>query len=274
MEKFKKLLQIAKTGKIHSEGSKEPVTVEKVMAAADACRPFVFDNTVAVPKFKPGGGVEGLLAYADKAAQYFEETRIKEPNEAEIEEIDPPFEVFSIEYLHRSITIPRESDPIQVTTECVMCEEIDSGFRYYVLIKVGNGDDYQVAVFENDPGYSSVMKTALDMLNRLDLGVQKVRENVSYRLPGDKKNRNLSKDLVFIVGDRKNKKTFGKRDIQWTHSWDIRGHWRHYDREGFMGHDRKGVKNQPGRTWVRVGHKNKGGDPIKKTRVVKPKNDE
>lgn len=59
----------------------------------------------------------------------------------------------------------------------------------------------------------------------------------------------------------------GLKNIEWSHSWIVRGHWRY--KEGLVGKDRNGERNQEGRTWVIESQKQNHLELKNKIRIVK-----
>jgi len=271
MKKFKRLLQAAKAGLVYRNNRPDPSALEDLMMAADRCHPFVFLPDIPKrPKFKPTG--DPLTDISDFATDYFEATTPREASE-EDHPIDQPFEVFSMEYAgDHYITVPRDDDPIKVYIDAMICEEVGKAHRYYLLV-ITNGVE-SVLCLEGDAAsaYSSVVAGMLEKLKRFDCGVEKVKENVSYRSKDSKKKKNISKDVVFIVADRGNtpKPALGSRNVEWSHAFEVRGHWRSYpNKPDFVGVDRHGDRTQPGRTWVKHHTRKEDKEFKKKVRVVK-----
>lgn len=99
------------------------------------------------------------------------------------------------------------------------------------------------------------------------------KEKTSQRLRiGTGSNRKLMrvKNILHVAMKKEQKayaKTLGK-EIDWSHRWEVMGHWRKVDT---IGKDRTGAYSIKGYTWV-VPHikGNKEKELIKKIRIVKP----
>jgi len=92
--------------------------------------------------------------------------------------------------------------------------------------------------------------------------------NLKYSTRVGKKIKHLIKDHVYLVAKKEHQKSFSKnRIVNWSHKFEVRGHWRYYKREGFVGYDQIGNR-EPGRTWVKPSVRG-SGELIKKTRIMK-----
>ncbi len=96
---------------------------------------------------------------------------------------------------------------------------------------------------------------------------------VSYQKPGNKKKKvRIPKPFVYIVGRKPSSGNSGgshePTEMEWTHQWRVRGHWR--ARNG-IGKDRMGRYNQGGRTWISDHVRGPEDKPlVEKRRIVRP----
>jgi len=59
-----------------------------------------------------------------------------------------------------------------------------------------------------------------------------------------------------------------QRNVEWSHAWKVRGHWRYYSKKDTIGKDRLGAILY-GRTWVKPYTKQSQLELVDKTRVLK-----
>lgn len=186
-----------------------------------------------------------------------------------------PFEHISIENADRS--------PLYKFQGKVRQQENMSG-SFQELFELGGVDQYCMCMlilptgiltlaFTKEHGYramfSSEMSPAeafLREINDKTIGSISVSERISTKKPGNpKKKVHTIKDHVFIVGN-----TVGRKDVEcrgqkidWTHTWEVRGHWRSVSG---LGKNYKGELTEYGRTWVRPCTKG-AGELVKKMRI-------
>jgi hypothetical protein len=155
-----------------------------------------------------------------------------------------------------------------------MVEEIGTRYRYYALLHAANINTYSVVISESKVGWSTITKDILDRLSKDLCGIEAVDEYLSFKGQGKKK-ISIKRDKIFIVAskDSKRKQKYQNRDINWDHSWKVRGHWKYMrclacgpsnfnngqgcpecdfttKRKGFTGLDRNGNRTVDGKTWV------------------------
>ena len=259
MKQFKKMIHLVKNeGLVITKDMKgwdnhlviKSVT-ELFLIAAQKCEPFVFiDNED-----------DDLVIYLDH----------------EEVPIDPPFEVFSIEYNNnKAIAHSTEDDEIQIRTMALMLVETKTATYYFSLLQNPDDEDQIMVGCSNNPiYYTPLLKMMLDKINIGRVGVRPCREKVTIKGNGKKK-YHLKKDREFIVVKSSAQRAVYDRDnrtgtrVDWSHSVSVRGHWRHFsEKENFIGLNRNGERIVKGKTWVKHCIKREELDPIKKTRVVK-----
>jgi len=196
--------------------------------------------------------------------------------------IDVPFQTFSIQPAddwHGLYTQRSDAGMLNATLS-VIHEETPTCLIIYSLYNFIPNDNQNIAMefversilmLDEKPIDTDSLYTPLAMyLSKLDNRTAKVEYTARIK----RKNRNTKKketiklktQAIFIDPSKKfTQKTFGTREIEWTYSWEVRGHWR---RLKGVGKNRTGQKNVPGWTWVKS-HTKGVGDIIKKDRVVR-----
>lgn len=187
------------------------------------------------------------------------------------EELDLPFKLCSFEIAGNSIAESLfDQDPDKITsTKYLLVEEV-SPKKYRALaledtVK-GNYLSTALAIFDNinAPEFMIYTKQLLSQLQNSVLATKKNHGRVRT------KNGLVKIKNVVVVVPKKYKKEeaeakLGKLD--WSHKWEVRGHWRAC--QG-VGKDREGVYCVKDFTWV-IPHVKGEGELVKKTRVIKTK---
>lgn len=105
-------------------------------------------------------------------------------------------------------------------------------------------------------------------LSKLDNRTAKVKYHtrMKAKINGEKRLIKLKTNAIFIDIEKRYKQTrFGSQHIEWTHSWEVRGHWRRFTGTG---KNRDGLRCIENWTWVRP-HIKGDGELVSKSRVVK-----
>jgi len=185
------------------------------------------------------------------------------------------FEQMSIENADRS--------PLYKFQGRVSQQENMSG-SFQELFELGGVDQYCMCMivfptgimsltFTEEYGYRAMFSSEMSHgeaflreINNKTIGSIPVSERISTKKPGNpKKKVHTTKDHVFIVGNtvgRKDVECRGKK-IDWTHTWEVRGHWRSVPG---LGKNYKGELTEYGRTWIRPCTKGVG-ELVKKMRI-------
>ena len=219
-------------------------------------------------------------------------------NKQEWEPIDLPFPLtaFEINQIYEDADIALFRQPhkssgreLEIFTYCMLIIEINSevlrehldenhSLALFLCIDKNDKNENWVVMGEFDSTYwSTIVNFYLNRINRGFVGISEIRDKVTIRKKGEKKKRHIKLDRQFIVVDNKKARTKyenttikGRSTVNWNHSVNVRGHWRHFpDKEGFMGLNRDGKRVVPGKTWIK--HFTKGDQlpSVKKPRVVK-----
>jgi hypothetical protein len=192
--------------------------------------------------------------------------------------LDCPFKTFSIEMLGDvPLSEARLDDPMQARVFCIVVQEYtaSNGTTQYILFSliktVTNPISGPGGLFVAISTYTMpLVKAYLEKLNTGEVGTEHSRERLKVGTGKTKRTITIRK-IVHVKP--KGKKYFGEyagtRDVDWTHRWFVRGHWRKH--EG-LGKDREGNYCIAGRTWVNAHEKGPEDAPlISKTRIVENK---
>jgi hypothetical protein len=200
-------------------------------------------------------------------------------------EIDPPFQCFSIEQAGQVMGFfptrlkDNMRDPIETTIAytCIAVMEavgpaVDRLKKYIVVAHVlrpGWPKDgfVLVSTYDSPP----LVGSYLGKLNRGSVGVIERAERISWKSEKNpKKKESLIKNHTFVVAPKKYQNTPEHRDVNWSHRWNVRGHWRWLKNPQTIGKNREGEYCVQGRTWVKHSVKGPEHVPIvKKQRIVK-----
>lgn len=259
--------QIKRDGNIMSvaplAGGKHKLT-ERDWKAVEQCHPFVFTQ----PQYDTD-----VIAGVDLDKQ-----------------IDAPFPVFSIEVLSGHVLEITKSESgldarRRMYVDCIIViEKSPKVFTYFALIEgVYAPDivDMHNEVFENKKIYGSVFGAVvmesemvseivhefIARLNREKIGAETVRHSVKIGTGSGKRMHRIRR-IIYVAPKREveSSKSELPRSIDWTHRFEVRGHWRKTDK---LGKDREGNYCVEGHTWV-VNHV-RGPEHlpiVKKTRLV------
>jgi hypothetical protein len=186
---------------------------------------------------------------------------------------DAPFPVFSIERTDFTPLSVSVYDQEEYALRCVVASEIAPGlYDLYLLISTVR-DGYTLNkphVIKTRSDRSelgrAIVVTYLEELNSAKYGVESVRKIVKIGSGANKRTHRIRS--VIHIAPRKHTESFisTNRHIDWSHRFEVRGHWRKVDT---VGKDREGNYNVNGYTWVTNHERGPEHLPlIKKTRVV------
>lgn len=196
--------------------------------------------------------------------------------------INVPFQTFSLEPANdwHSLYTIRDKNEMDNMQMIVVHEETPTRLVTFALHNVlkndGSYKEYvrkSVLVFTDDDNPSdtnSVYSPISTYLSRLDNRTARFdyRARIKCKLGGNKKIIKIKAKAIYIDPSRKYTDTvFAGRNIEWTHSWEVRGHWRSVGADN-IGKDRNDKKVVKGWTWVRP-HKKGQGELLTKDRVIK-----
>lgn len=193
-----------------------------------------------------------------------------------LNDIDAPFPVFSIEMLNGSIWDGWNSKTTEghAKAKAIVCREVaPRKFEHMVFFETEKGQSFIVA---SPPGARGVWQKMDDIIKEFmrrvsvsRMGVESVRQRVAI---GSGKETRVARIRRIVHVCPKNKSTqyaesLG-REIDWSHRWLVRGHWRVL--LGRLGKDREGRYCVKDWTWTRDHEKGPEGLPLvaPKTRLV------
>lgn len=185
----------------------------------------------------------------------------------ELDEIeDAPFECFSIEMSgDRPISSPKPGDaPVEIWA-MMICEYGPKLFISYSLVRVL--ENWAIAVTGNSELQTNgLIQHYIDRISKEKSGLEIV--NVKQKIGSGKlKTFHKIKSVIHITGSpSRYSGSYGSREVDWTHRFEVRGHWR---KVSGIGKDRQGNYGTEGFTWISSYVKGSDDLPlIKKQRVV------
>jgi hypothetical protein len=252
MVKFLRLLEEARVGFGDlSLEQKRPLRnlTEFEWGSLEKCRPFVFHFSESDPF----------------------DTTMKSDTDDNIKKIDAPFEIFSIEILGERkflATLTEEDETPVYSIDCIVF--IETSVSDFDCIGLGVFPDGTKTLFSLPFDF---VKTTLDrVLKRISTGKLGLEtSNINAVLGTGKSKRRVSIRKIVHVRDSlgtSNSDSNSRDRIDWSHRFEVRGHWRKTD---LLGKDRNGDYCVHGYTWVT--HHTRGPEHlplIKKTRLVNP----
>lgn len=256
MKQFKKLIDTVKYGKRLSTGNTITGDDKDVFyGLAKACQPIVFQSPL---EFDYGSWFLDAANTAPKT----NDQKILFPGLQ-----SAPFPVFSLECLNSPLYTYRDPKKDGLIIWCIMAVEVRPlEFDFYFL--TGHEPSENVYWSRNESQskiaeiYVSAIKTKLVFSESVD-------ENLKLGGKERKTKTNTIRRIIRICEKREAasvKPEFSK-EIDWSHRWLVRGHWRKTDA---LGKDRNGDYCVAGYTWVKDHEKGPQELPlIHKTRILR-----
>jgi hypothetical protein len=170
---------------------------------------------------------------------------------------DAPFPVISVEILDGDIIVDNH--------KCVVAAEVSPNhWKYWWYCKNIEGG-YCVSVICEDL-HIKIFWSLIDRINHQSVGTEQVRQRVKIGTGKDKKILTI-RQITYVYPKQQERPTHAPsgREINWSHRWFVRGHWR---KANGLGKNREGVYCVAEWTWVKE-HIKGTGDLIKKAHVVK-----
>jgi hypothetical protein len=187
-------------------------------------------------------------------------------------ELDLPFQTVVIEGGDLPILNLTWKGQDESAVHAIMIREVSPRkYHFWLLMQVKGIEMVMELDPENPQAMTSflmkVLSKVLEMLKSCDQGLEPVRAKIKIGDKAHKRTHVLSKCIhirprkLAIVSE-----SLGLRNIDWTHRFEVRGHWR--SNKG-LGKDRNGEYNVEGFTWVVPHVKGSIDLPlIKKSRIV------
>lgn len=208
---------------------------------------------------------EDFYHYAEKARPFVFTPKNKVPQEAkQTTRIEgAPFPIFSIEIaggLPVSVSEEDMEGP-KVITNCILCVESSPGKYVTFCLFEGNG----VVVVTAVKGMEGIVQEFVDRINKEKMGLERTKIKVDLG-KGKAKRRHIIREVIHISPNPVSYISNGTREVDWSHRFEVRGHWR---RMPGIGKDREGNYCVEGFTWVKEHVRGPEELPlVKKQRVV------
>lgn len=197
--------------------------------------------------------------------------------------IDIPFQTFSIEPANdwHSLYSEKSDAGLLNANIYVVHEKAPDHLMIYTLYNFTPGNNNKQSPFsfveksnlfftddDKSSDIDSIYAPLSLYLSKLDnrTATFEHKTRVKVKVSGKKRIIKIKASAILIDSSKKyEQKTFGTKDIEWTYSWVVRGHWRKFNG---VGKDRNGNRNVGNWTWVKS-HQKGEGDLVTKNRVVK-----
>lgn len=251
MKKFLELIRIIKQqgGLYHFDGEKITQGLypqNLVLNFIDQIQPFV------LPKFNNGE----LIEYSSD--QFGEEDYAQ------------PFPAMSIEVMDSYSAITNSRFPSPLYLHCIVLFDKVPGVEsenVMVLLVQFDLDSGKMAFIFPYEEFKSMAALLLKVINSNEslVGVEKTSQPINIAPSGERKKYANIKKVIYILPKGKKRDHLATRQIEWTHRWWTRGHWRMVTG---MGKNREGLYCESGRTWV-VEYQKGEGELVNKVRIVK-----
>lgn len=198
------------------------------------------------------------------------------------EELDLPFPIIAFEaqstkpdHIVTLATLSPHNDPQSARDVlrhifCFLC--VEKAPRVYDFYLFTTGDDLRFprinVINREDRQYPALCRIVKDFLGRLakeSVGVEKVNQTVRIGCGAERRLHKI-KQVVHVRPKKDQGLNLGTRPINWSHRFEVRGHWREH--KG-LGKDRAGIYCVEGFTWVT--HHTRGPEHlplIKKIRMI------
>lgn len=159
--------------------------------------------------------------------------------------------------------------------ECALAkEEEPNKFVHYLLMSNTSGNYWVGYVRGGDKAETTAPIRALSLLiNKKKTGIESTNQPVKTKTEHGNKIIRIRKIVHIADSDTYLKtKSIQGDPIDWSHRWEVRGHWR---KTRYLGKDRNGDYRVNGHTWVTEHEKGPEDLPlIKKTRLFIPKGEQ
>jgi len=188
------------------------------------------------------------------------------------ESLDLPYPIMSIEVLGQHLTVPYENGPQAYLNLLLVKELAPKEYMFMVYAEMRQGlkiTPLTYTVTKEQEAYkelNGLLSTYLKRLSNEKIGIGPRENKIKLSVSGGK--IFWRPKAVTIVSPKKytSEAERGFRFVDWSHRWEVRGHWR---TTSGVGKDRAGQYTVPGFTWVSSHTKGPENKPvIKKTYVV------
>ena len=188
--------------------------------------------------------------------------------------MDAPFPVFSVEMFGETIgQFVDDNFRSKFVHGCIMVVELaPKEYEFYIAAALITGGPLKFKIVRisqktNKEAYVNLCPLVDSFLKRLSVekvGIETVKERARHG-----KKKNIIRKIIHVSGAAKYENSpeyLGSRQVEWSHQWMVRGHWRVV--KG-LGKDRAGEYTVTNYTWVISHTKGDGPEVFDKTRFVK-----
>ena len=175
--------------------------------------------------------------------------------------LDAPFKITSYEMIDGPITSG------EWTIWCIISEEV-APKQFVFMMLCQRGDSEMRFIKSNSEG--RIVQMLIDRLNTKKTGVLHTKERIKIG-GGDSKHTRTIRQVVYVSNTStppKSESVGVPRNIDWSHRWIVRGHWRTLSDPVSRGKDRGGEYTVSGFTWVTEHEKGAETPLVKKTMIV------
>lgn len=220
----------------------------------DCAKITLGDFEVRAGAYEPRAGKDKLLAAAN-AAQVFVFKDFNDLGEfvhdhtKQALSFSSPFSSFSAEPLEGCFTYtilhPKEQHSFTLKISCILVEEYEPD-KYMVYVYAPEALGMKISA--SNGVYHKAVCALLERMNSALIGSESVKEHVKMKIRGEKIVKTIRK-ITYVRAKKSDsfKSPVTGRDIDWSHRWFVRGHWRKCDS---LGKNRAGEYCVKGHTWV------------------------
>lgn len=173
------------------------------------------------------------------------------------EVLSAPFHVFSIEKASGEPLFQITADRGELSCVLLLAFEIAPG-KFHTLAYCTDGTEAQRIVTTSED-CNSLLKIFIDALSHSDIGVERTHQHLNIGTSKKPKLHTIKK--IIHVRPRRigSSQATDSRQIDWSHAWLVRGHWR---KTNGLGKDRAGDYCVSGMTWVNEHRKGPDDVPV------------
>lgn len=189
--------------------------------------------------------------------------------------LDLPFKMVFLEYLGNNITSMSEGNRKLDCTGIMVEEKAPGDYQYALLLDFGTNQVIHCIPPEAKEVKEHFLGIVRSMLKRLyteQVGTSVSRNMVKIRSGQGIKIKKRIGQIIYVSPKRSTEdlEAMVGKDIEWSHRWRVRGHWRKLPEASKIGKDREGNLIVRGFTWVTEHIKGPEEAPlVEKVRVVK-----
>ena len=199
-----------------------------------------------------------------------------------------PFPLFSIELDGIAMTAGEDG----VKTLSLICHELAPNEYEFFAHTQNKGNEYLLCVKRNSftlykdgqqlgqqsddliaqstdiyNSYLSLTNLYLERLHNEKTGTTSALGRAKFKV-GKQKKIFRPRGVIYVSKTiQENKKFQNKKEINWSHNWTVRAHWRKLNNQDSLGLNRLGERVVKGRTWI--GSFKKGSDSIGRPKIRK-----